>query len=76
MRAHFAKWLMRWAYRLVERIDPKAVPKVSPWAFTFERGIGAVINDTGCSSARRGCMLLYLDDYDYERAFTDSKTMS
>lgn len=76
IRQRFARWLMRRCTNLVARIDYKAVPKVSPWAFTFESGRGAVINETGCSSERRGAMLLYLDDYDYERAFSDSETIT
>jgi hypothetical protein len=71
-REKFAHWLMRWAYRIVERVDRQAVPKVSPWAFTFEPGRGAVINDTGSSSERKGAMLLYLNDHDYERAHNDA----
>lgn len=71
-RTRFAYWLMRRCYRLVERIDRAAVPKVLPWAFTFETGVGVMINDTGTSTARRGCMMLYADDREYERAHTDA----
>jgi hypothetical protein len=72
VRRRFAHWLMHRCYWLVERIDHSAVPKVSMWAFTFEEGKGAVLNTTGSSSARKGCRLLYENDDDYERAFTDS----
>lgn len=70
----FALWLMAWCYRLVERVDRRAVPKVSMWAFTFERGRGAVLNTSALSSDRRGAQLMYMDDVDYERAWTDSET--
>lgn len=76
MRGHLARWLMKWSYRIVEHIDPKAVPKLSPWAFTFERGQGAVINDTHISSQRYGAGLYYINDHDYERAWTDSRSFT
>jgi len=76
MQRRLAQAIIRWAYRIAERIDRKSVPKVSPWAFTFERERGAVINDTGLSSDRRGARLMYPDDYDYERAWTDSATFA
>lgn len=75
-RLRVATWLMELCYRMVERVDRRAVPKMTPWAFTFEIRQGVVFNDTGCSSERRGCRLAYLDDNEYERAFTDSNTMS
>jgi hypothetical protein len=71
-RRRLAFAVMRGCYWLVERIDRAAVPKMSPWAFTFEKGRGAVFNDTGCSSRLKGARLMYLDDDEYERAFTDS----
>jgi len=48
------------------------VPKVSPFAFTFETGRGMVLNDTATSSRRRGAMLLIKDDREYDRAHEDS----
>ncbi|MFA5711489.1 hypothetical protein [Mycolicibacterium sp.] len=75
-RLRFAFWLMHRCYWLVERVDRRAVPKVSPWAFTFERGRGAVINTTGSSSDRRGARLMYSDDVDYGRAWSDSRSVA
>jgi hypothetical protein len=69
--------MMARCYRLVELIDRRAVPKCSPWAFTFEEGRGAVINNSGSSlNARRGAALWYTNDLDYERAWSDSTTFA
>lgn len=76
MRKRFAHWLMDTCYRIVERIDRSAVPKMSPFAFTFEANEGAVINATALSSKRRGCRLLYENDTEYERSWTDSATLA
>ena len=78
VRRRFAFWLMDRCYWLVERVDRAAVPKVSMWTFTFERGRGAVIVDNGGQVSPRplGCRLMYLNDDEYDRAWSDSRTMN
>lgn len=71
VRLKVALVVMSWAYRLVEKIDVRAVPKMPGLAFTFETGRGLVVNETGNGSHRRGCILLYPNDVEYDRAHTD-----
>ncbi|AHN84109.1 hypothetical protein GJ25_gp098 [Mycobacterium phage Hawkeye] len=71
-RVWLAYRMMRWAYRIVVRIDRGPVPKLSMFAFTFEEGLGAVVNNTGGDATQIGARLFYINDVDYERAHQDS----
>ena len=76
-RVALAYWLMMVCYRIVERIDRGPVPKCSPWAFTYEANKGAVINNSGgMIHHRRGALLWYINDRDYERAHEDSISLN
>ncbi|ACI06543.1 gp82 [Mycobacterium phage Troll4] len=70
-RVALAYWLMRWAYRVIERIDRGSVPKISMWTFTFERGKGAVVRKDN-RIEHKGCRLVYLNDREYNRAWSES----
>lgn len=74
MRLRFALRLMHLAYRVIELIDRRAVPKATHMTFRFEDNVGMVIYATNAviddsfESSRKGCRLWYLDDLDYEKA--------
>lgn len=67
VRLRFANWLMHVAYRAVERIDRRAVPKYTGFSFKFVQGVGVVFND-GLRAENDGCPIWYLNDADYEKA--------
>lgn len=74
MRLRFALWLMHLAYRVVELIDRRAVPKATHMTFRFETGVGMVIYAEHAAlhdsfeASLKGCRLWYLDDLDYAKA--------
>lgn len=67
VRLRFANWLMLVAYRVVEKIDRRAVPKRTGFSFKFEQGVGVVFND-GFGAGEDGCPIWYLNDADYDKA--------
>jgi len=83
LRGRFAWWLMKLCYRIVERIDRRAVPKYASvfGSFTFERGVGIVLHTDEMlkgkvqiwpDGSQLGCKVFYLNDWDYERAHTEA----
>ena len=82
IRGRFAWWLMKVCYRVVEKIDRRAVPKYASvfGGFTFERGVGVVLHADPIVGNKvetwfdgsMGCKLFYLNDWDYERAHDEA----
>jgi hypothetical protein len=60
--------------RLADRIDHAGAPKSVGLTFTFEKGRGAVLHgEFGVTSTdRRGCLLWYLGDDEYEKAWSEA----
>ncbi len=60
-------WLARHLRYFADRIDRAHAPKATHWRFTFEDHEGIRFREDD-----RGCRVWYIDDADYERAFTES----
>ena len=78
-REKLAMFLMRQAYIWIEKIDRKAVPKLSSFTFTIEKGEGAVVHQymngiVVCPDWAKlpGATLFYINDYDYDKAHTEA----
>ena len=79
-REKLAMFLMRQAYKWIEKIDRKAVPKITSLTMTIERNRGMVI--WGNEILRPKCQwtwgqppgtaLCYITDYDYEKAHAEA----
>lgn len=57
----------RWLRRTADRIDPARAPRHICYSFTFEEGEGIRFRTDG-----RGCPLVYLNQDDYYRAWTEA----
>jgi hypothetical protein len=63
--------LARWMRRTADRIDRAGAPKASSMTFTFENRRGIVVHGLDDGPAR-GCRLWYLNDAEYEKAWTEA----